>query len=272
MIPSPKTKLVKKLLHIYNKQIGKKETLCSLLKNDKTKRTWAKAASIEYGRLMKGNNSGTAGTDTIEPVLKQDIPSINSIMYGSVVCDHRPLKPEPNRCRLFVGGDKLTYDNETAAPAANLLETKIMLDSVISITNANFFTIGIKDFFLSSSMLQPEFIQMHIDDIPSDIISKYDLPTFVDSSNHVNFKMKKTMYGLKQAAMFAYKQMKKNLAPHGYYPIPNIVGLWKYATQPIHFCLYVDNFGIKFEIKEDADHLVNTLRKFYQIAIDWSVQ
>ena len=78
------------------------------------------------------------------------------------------------------------------------------------------------------------------------------------------------MYGLKQAAILAYNQLKKNLAPHGYYPIPNTVGLWKHINRPISFCLCVDDFRIKFQNKDDANHLIQTLQKFYKINIDWT--
>ena len=62
---------------------------------------------------------------------------------------------------MVVGGDKLTYVNKTAAPAANLLETKIMLNSVISTKEAKLFTIDIKDFLLLSLMPQLEFMRLH---------------------------------------------------------------------------------------------------------------
>ena len=84
------------------------------------------------------------------PVHAADIPNSNAITYGTMVCDPRPLKTETHHCRLVVGADKLKYDNETAAPAANLLETKIMINSVISTNKAKFLTVDIKDFFVVS--------------------------------------------------------------------------------------------------------------------------
>ena len=95
---------------------------------------------------MIGNDADTAGTDTMEHILKNNILQTKAITYGNMVCDYCQLKVEPNRCRLVVGGDKLTHKNETAAPAANLIETKIMLNSVISTKGAKFLTIDIKDF------------------------------------------------------------------------------------------------------------------------------
>ena len=264
------TSILKRLLHIYNKTTGKKETLRSLLNNTETKAIWSQASSNEYGRLMKGNATGIHGTDTMEPVPLASIPKTNAITYGSMVCDHRPLKTEKYRCRLVVGGDRLTYEHETAAPAANLLETKLILNSTISTPNARFFTVDIKDFFLSSDMPAPEYMKMHKDEIPEDIFTKYDMKKLTDNKNCVNFKIKKGMYGLKQAAILAFNQLEENLAPHGYRPIPNTVGMWRHESRPIQFCLCVDDFGIKYVNKDDADHLVSALKSHYNITIDWT--
>ena len=66
-----------------------------------------------------------------------------------MVCDIRPLKSEKYQVRLTVGGDRLQYLDDTASPAATLLETKLLLNSTISQSaqNARFMTINIKDFF-----------------------------------------------------------------------------------------------------------------------------
>ena len=261
---------INRLLHIYNKTTGKKETLRSLLNNQRTRSTWTKAASNEYGRLMDGNDAGVNGTATMEPVPLSSIPATNKITYGTMVCDHRPLKSEPNRCRLVVGGDRLTYDNETAAPAANLLEAKLIINSTISTPNARFITADIKDFFLSSIMPTAEYMKMHIDEIPRDIVSKYNMENLQDKNNYVHFKIKKGMYGLKQAAILAYDQLKSHLAPHGYFPIPNTVGMWKHISRPIQFCLCVDDFGIKYTQQTDVEHLLHALKTKYNLTVDWT--
>jgi hypothetical protein len=76
------------------------------------------------------------------------------------------------------------------------------------------------------------------------------------------------MYGLKQAAILAYEFIVENLAPHGYHPIPQSLGLWRHETRPIQFCLCVDDFGIKYERKEDLDHLLNALQQKYKVSVD----
>ena len=47
---------------------------------------------------------------------------------------------------MTVGGDKLDYNDDAASPAATLLETKLLLNSVISDAHngARFMTIDIK--------------------------------------------------------------------------------------------------------------------------------
>ena len=108
-----------------------------------------------------------------------------------MVCDHRPLKTEKYCCRLVVGGDKLMYDNETAAPAANLLGAKLIINSTISTPGAKFITADIKDFFLSSQIPDVEYMKMNLDEIPQDIISKYNMNNIKDKHNYVHFKIKK---------------------------------------------------------------------------------
>ncbi len=95
---------------------------------------------------MNGNTHGVKGTQMMEMIAPRDIPCSKKITYASMVCDYRPLKSEPHRCRLVVGGDNLPYDNDSAAPATNLLETKILLNSTINQLSAQFMTIVISNF------------------------------------------------------------------------------------------------------------------------------
>jgi hypothetical protein len=40
--------------------------------------------------------------------------------------------------------------------------------------------------------------------------------------------------------------------------------------QPISFTLVVDNFGVKYVKKEDANHLIASIKKTYTLTKDWS--
>ena len=71
-------------------------------------------------------------TQTISFVTKNSIPSNKKITYANMVCDYRPLKSEKYRIRLTIGGDKLDYLYDASSPAATLIDTKLLLNSVIS--------------------------------------------------------------------------------------------------------------------------------------------
>ena len=46
-------------------------------------------------------------------------------------------------------------------------------------------------------------------------------------------------------------------------------GLWRHVTQPISFTLVVDDFGVKYVGQEHAEHLIQVLREYYTMSIDW---
>ena len=74
--------------------------------------------------------------------------------YASLVLYYRPLKSEPNRVRITVGGDRLTYTSDAGSPSANLLETKLLVNRTISDASksARFMSVDLKDFFLATPM------------------------------------------------------------------------------------------------------------------------
>ena len=119
-----------------------------------------------------------------------------------------------------------------------------------------------------SYMAEPEFMRIALKYFPMDIISKYNLQEKVAQDGYIYIKIKRGMYGLKQAALLAHQQLITNLAPHGYHPIPN-TNFWRHETRPTIFCLCVDDFGIKYFSKADADHLFSALAQHYQYTVDW---
>jgi hypothetical protein len=77
------------------------------------------------------------------------------------------------------------------------------------------------------------------------------------------------MYGLKEGSILAYYQLKQHLAPYGYTPVRFTPGLWKHSTRRTTFA--VDDFGIKYFSKADADHLFSALHYKYALTKkDWS--
>ena len=129
-------------------------------------------------------------------------------------------------------------------------------------------SLDLKDFFLNSIMPHPEYMSIHCKFIPDDIFHRYQLQDKVHN-NHVYCQINKGMYGLPQAAVLAYDQLCAHLEPAGYIPIPGTSGMFKHVTRPTIFCLCVDDFGIKYYSKDDANHLITTLRAKYDCSVDW---
>ena len=211
-------------------------------------------------------------TDTIEFIFKKDVPDGSAVTYASFVCDYRPLKSEPYRVRIVVGGDKLNYADDDASPATDMLENKLLINSTISDSDkgARFLSTDLKDFFLASPMERPEYMRVPLSKFPPDIIARYKLKEKVASDGYVYIKINKGMYSLKQAAILAHVQLTQFLTNAGYYPVKQYMGIWAHKTRPTKFCLCVDNFGVKYYSKDDANHLLNCLQQHYKISTDWN--
>jgi hypothetical protein len=209
------------------------------------------------------------GNENIFYIQRSQIPKGRKVTYANAVCDYRPLKDDPYQVRLTVGGDRLPYPADAGAPAATILEAKLLFNSVISTPQAKFMTADIKDYFLCTPMERFEYIKIPYSMIPEEIRLQYNLANVVESDGYVYCEVKKGMYGLKQAARLAFDNLVKLLAPHGYCPIRASPGLWKHETRPTLFTLCVDDFGIKYTNKEDATHLLQALGQNYKYSVDW---
>ena len=80
----------------------------------------------------------------------------------------------------------------------------------------------------------------------------------------------KGMYGLVQKGIISHTALREHLRPFGYEPAPITTGLWRHNKNGINFTLMVDNFGIKYQRKEDALHLIYAIHKKYEITQVWT--
>ena len=95
-------------------------------------KTWWNSTTNELAGLSQGIKNRVTGTNSVCFIKKSQIPKGKVITYANMVCDYRPLKEEKYHVRLTIGGDKLQYNDETASPTADLLETKILVNNTIS--------------------------------------------------------------------------------------------------------------------------------------------
>ena len=103
-------------------------------------------------------------------------------------------------------------------------------------------------------------MRIHSRYFDGEIRKLYEIDPIIADDGYVYCEIRCCMYGLKQAAILAYQQLKDNLKKHGYFPLPNTDSLWGHVTRKTIFALYVDDFGVKCFNQNDANHLINTIK------------
>ena len=229
------------------------------------KQVWENGCSKEFARLCQGRSrDDTSGTDTITWIHPHELPANKRPTYIRVCANYRPQKSDPYRVRCTLGGNRINYPGPKSAPTASFSLVKLLLNGVLSTPNAKFHTIDIKDFYLSTTLNEPEYVAVPISLFPSDIIEEYNLNSKV-SNNTVYGKVTKEMYGLPQAGKLAHDDLVKHLATVGYFPVKHTPGLFQNKSQSIQFTLIVDDFGVKYTNTAALHHLINHLKKKYSI-------
>ena len=251
---------------IIDQDIGKNR---DLIKRPELREQWLKSLANELGRLSQGIRD-IKGTNTIFFIPKLDIPpeQRREVTYGRIVVAYKPDKLEKNRSRLTIGGDLIKYPFDKSAPTADLPIIKLLWNSVLSTPGAKYFTMDISNFYLGTPLPRPEFMRLPVTMIPEEIMQKYDLAKIVDNG-YVYCKIKKGMYGLPQAGKIANDLLVKRMRKGGYHPCQFTPGLWRHVWRPVTFTLVVDDFGIKFQGDEHANHLKTTLEQWYDVTVDW---
>ena len=235
-----------------------------LLKHPQHKVVWTSSFGKEICRLA-------TTTDTLSFKSKTEIPTERrkDITYGRIVCTYRSEKKDPYRTRITMGGNLINYPDDCGTPTADLISVKLMLNSVISTMNAKFMTIDLKDFYLMTPMARYEYFRMKLELFPDDIILEYNLRDKVDDKGYVYCEVKRGMYGLPQAGIIAQKLLTTRLHKAGYTQSNVTPGYWRHAWRPISFTLVVDDFGVKYINKADAEHLIAVLKQDYKCDTDW---
>ena len=81
--------------------------------------------------------------------------------------------------------------------------------------------------------------------IPQEILDDQCYDIHVMNDGFVYLKIRRGMYGLKEAGILSFEQLVAKLAPYGYSPMPQPPGVCKHNKHSTTFTLCVDNFGVK---------------------------
>jgi hypothetical protein len=210
------------------------------------------------------------GTDKINFIEDNKI-SLNrrkDVTYGNIVVDYRPQKAAENRTRLTVVGNLIDFPGDVSTPTADITTTKLVINSTVSTPNAEYMCGGINKFLLGTPMDRKEYMRLPISIIPQEIIDEYNLAHLL-YKGLVYIEICKGMYGLPQAGILANQLLTKRLAPHGYYVCRHTPGLWRHKWRPVLFLLVVDDFGIKYVVRDHIDHLIATIEHHNEFSKNW---
>jgi hypothetical protein len=155
---------------------------------------------------------------------------------------------------------------------ADLTTAKLLINSTMSTLGPKVLGIDLTKFYLNlnTPMPNPEYMHLHLEIIPDKIILHYNLCDIVTPKGWVYIEIQKGMYGLPQVGILANQLLEKRLTTKGYYQCQHKTGLWSYVWRNITFCLVINDFGIKVTNMHNMDHLVETLKEHYTIAVDFT--
>ena len=254
---------------VLNENSGQLEEYRHLIKGKHAK-DWMRGNAKEIARLCQGRKDGSyKGTNTIKFIHPNSIPKGRTPTYLRVVATFRPTKEDPYRIRWTIGGNRVFYNGVKYTPNAEQTTVKILFNSVISTKGGKFMTIDLKDFYLNTVLQRKEYMLVPIKMIPDEIIEEYNLRPLIHNGN-ILAEVGKSMYGLPHAGRVSYDALVKHLAKGDYHPTKYTPGLFRHPTKPITFCLIVDDFGVKYTNRKDAEDLENHLQSKYETTTDWS--
>ena len=98
--------------------------------------------------------------------------------------------------------------------------------------------------------------------IPQEVLDEYDI--IFDDRNLTYMEIRRGVYGLKKAGVIAFEQLVRKLKHFGYGPMPQTPGLWRHTSRKTTSTLCVDDFGIQYFSKADADHLIDAIQDTYK--------
>ena len=242
--------------------------LSKLLKGPDSSK-WERALLMEFGRLSQGFPGLVEGTNSLRFIRFDDKPSDRISSYCRPVCAYHENKEEKERVRLTYGGDKSDYPFEVSTQTVDITTFKMHINSIISTPGAKHMTLDLKNFYLNTPLSRVEYMKIPLRIIPQAFIEQYNLQA-IAVDGHVMTEISQGIYGLPQAGKLANDLLIQRLATGGYYPAPHTPGYFIHASKKISFCLWVDDFSVKYVDRSDVQHLINLLQEFYELTTDWS--
>ena len=112
-----------------------------------------------------------------------------------------------------------------------------------------------------------QYMRIHKKIIPQEVLDEYDI--IFDDRDFTYVEIRRDMYGLKEAGVIVFYQLFQKLKLFSYEPMPQTPVLWIHTSRKTTFTLCIDDFGIQYFSKSNADHLIDAIQDTYDFSIDW---
>ena len=219
-----------------------------------------------------GNKDGfqrIEGTNACHWIKKNQVPLGKTATYNRSVADMQPEKEERCREQFTAGGNILNYTGETSTETASIETAKLLVNSTVSTKGARFMAMDISNFYIHNDLIDYQYIRCAMSEIPKEIIDEYNLETIVNEDGYCYIEIRKVLYGLQEAGYVTHFKLKRILGLEGYVPSKFTQGLFTHKIREIVFYLVVENFGVRYKKREDAEHLLNTKQGRYPVKAEW---
>ena len=95
-------------------------------------KNWSQIMSNELGGLAQGNNAGFKANGCVDFIHHWDVPNDRKFTYANFVWEYWSLISDPYIIHLLVEEEKLDCALDAGSPTDYMLETKLLVNSVIS--------------------------------------------------------------------------------------------------------------------------------------------
>ena len=153
-----------------------------LMNDPETAEVWQTAFGKDFGGMAQGDDKTCQkGTNSVFVMTHTEIDIAKAAghkwTYARVIVDYQPQKEDPNRIRIVVGGNLITYRGNTSTRTADLTTSKLLWNSVLSTEGARYMCLDIKNFYLTAALDYYEYMKIPLALFPEWVKKQYNLDT-----------------------------------------------------------------------------------------------
>jgi len=153
-----------------------------LMQDPATAEVWQTAFGKNFGGMAQGDlKTRQKGTNSVFVMTHKEIEIAKEAghkwTYARIVVDDRPQKEDPNRIRIAVGGNLITYNGSTSTRTTDLTTSKLLWNRVLSTEGAKYMCLDIKNFYLTAALDYYEYMKIPLALFPEWIKTQYNLDT-----------------------------------------------------------------------------------------------